>query len=455
MNAKRKISWSWLLAVFAVLVIVPVVVLLVKRMESTPPVVNLQMTAPALGAEQTLTIEVGDSQSGLRQVWMALTKDGQDIILVDKTYPGGNLWSGGTIHQESLPVPIDVRAKGLKDGKAVLRLVVRDYAWRNWWKGNAYSHEQEIAIDTRPPEIDVLSKSHNVNRGGTGLVVYRLSEACRTSGVMVGDHFYPGYSGHFKDPSIFLSFFALNHLQNSKTVLQVAAVDLAGNPGRRGFNYLLKDRAFKKDTITLTDSLIASLTAEFRTQIPGAEGLSPVDFFLAINRKMRQDNYETIQKVTAQSESRMLWKDEFLRLPRAAPRAGYADHRSYMFNSRKIDEQTHLGVDLASLEQSPVPAANAGKVIFADYLGIYGRSVVIDHGFGLFSMYSHLSQIGVSPDQAVAKGDVLGNTGQTGLAGGDHLHFSILVHDTFVNPVEWWDMHWIQDNVLSKFEGIH
>ncbi len=455
MNAKGKISLTGLLAVLAVLVLVPVVVLVVKRMESTPPVLNLSMAAPALGAEQSVTVDVGDTKSGLRQVWIALLKDGQEIVLVDKTYPAGNLWSGGTVHQESLPVSIDVRAKGLKDGKAVLRLVARDYAWRNWWHGNTYSRDQDVTIDTRPPEIDVLSKSHNVNRGGTGLLVYRLSEECRMSGVMVGDHFYPGYSGHFKDPSIFVSFFALSHLQGGKTILQATAVDLAGNPGRRGFNYLVKDRAFKKDTITLSDSLVASLTAEFKPQVPGAEGLPPIDFFLAINRKMRQDNYDVIRKVTSQSEPQMLWKDEFLRLPRAAPRAGYADHRSYMYANRKIDEQTHLGVDLASLEQSPVPAANAGKVVFAEYLGIYGRSVVIDHGFGLFSMYSHLSQISVSPGQAVAKGDFIGNTGQTGLAGGDHLHFSILVHDTFVNPVEWWDMHWIQDNVLAKFEGIH
>jgi murein DD-endopeptidase MepM/ murein hydrolase activator NlpD len=454
LNAKRKISWSWLLAILVVVLIVPLAVVLVKRMESTAPVVTVQMTSPALGAEQTVTFEISDSKSGLRQVWIALLKDGQETVLVDKTYPAGNLWAGGTVRQESLPVSFDIRARGLKDGKAMLRTVVRDYAWRNWWHGNTYYHEMDVVIDTRAPEIAVLSKSHNVNRGGAGMVVYKLSEECRSSGVMVGDHFYPGYSGHFKDPNLHLAFFALGHLQGTKTILQVTAVDLAGNRGHRGFNYLIKDRAFKKDTITLSDALAASLTAEFKSQIPGAEGLSPVDLFLTINRKMRQDNYETIQKVIAQTDRQMHWQGDFLRLPRAAPRAGFADHRSYLHGGRKIDEQTHMGVDLASLEQSPVPAANSGKVIFAEYLGIYGRAVMIDHGFGLSSMYAHLSQISVTPGQMVARGEIIGNTGQTGLAGGDHLHFSILVHDTFVNPVEWWDMHWITDNVLAKFDGI-
>jgi len=52
----------------------------------------------------------------------------------------------------------------------------------------------------------------------------------------------------------------------------------------------------------------------------------------------------------------------------------------------------------------------------------------------------------------VKKGDIIGNTGTTGLAGGDHLHFSMLVHGTFVNPKEWWDPHWIKDNITAKLQ---
>ena len=109
-----------------------------------------------------------------------------------------------------------------------------------------------------------------------------------------------------------------------------------------------------------------------------------------------------------------------------------------------------MGIDLASLAHSPVPAANTGKVVFSDYLGIYGNTIIIDHGFGLFSMYSHLSELNVQPGQKVSRGDIIARTGSTGLAGGDHLHFSMLVHATFVNPVEWWDPAWIENNVSSK-----
>jgi murein DD-endopeptidase MepM/ murein hydrolase activator NlpD len=141
-------------------------------------------------------------------------------------------------------------------------------------------------------------------------------------------------------------------------------------------------------------------------------------------------------------------------LPNSANRARFADHRTYFYKKTEIDRQVHLGIDLASLANSPVPAANSGMVVFAEPLGIYGRTVIIDHGFGLFSMYSHLSFIAVKAGDQVSSGDILGRTGSTGLAGGDHLHFSMLINDTFVNPVEWWDIKWIENNVLSKIEQV-
>ena len=112
-------------------------------------------------------------------------------------------------------------------------------------------------------------------------------------------------------------------------------------------------------------------------------------------------------------------------------------------------------IDLESVANSPVRAGNDGVVALASApggLGIYGKTVILDHGYGLFSMYSHLSQIAVKAGDHVSKGDQLGRTGSTGMAGGDHLHFSILISDTFVNPVEWWDRKWIQNNVTSKIE---
>ena len=107
---------------------------------------------------------------------------------------------------------------------------------------------------------------------------------------------------------------------------------------------------------------------------------------------------------------------------------------------------------------SPLPRCATSRLLKTAHLsasgglGIYGKTVILDHGYGLFSMYSHLSQIAVKAGDSVSRGDKLGRTGSTGMAGGDHLHFGMLINDTFVNPVEWWDIKWIQDNLTSKIE---
>ena len=177
---------------------------------------------------------------------------------------------------------------------------------------------------------------------------------------------------------------------------------------------------------------------------------SLLETFLKVNRDLRKVNYKTIREVCNTSDPLKHWNGAFLRLPASARKAGFGDHRTYMYQGKAVDQQVHLGVDLAATAAFPVPSANHGRIVFSDDLGIYGRTVIVDHGFFVFSMYSHLSRIQVVKDQMVSKGDVIGFTGRTGLAGGDHLHFGMLVCDTFVNPIEWWDATWIKHNIKDK-----
>jgi murein DD-endopeptidase MepM/ murein hydrolase activator NlpD len=285
-------------------------------------------------------------------------------------------------------------------------------------------------------------------------VIYTLSEDCPTSGVSVGDDFYPGYKGPFKEPLTRMALIALNYKQGKNTKLMVTATDLAGNQGQVGLSRHIKAKQFKRDTINISDNFLSGKMPEFVPQVETVPGKPQIDTFIQVNRDLRRKNYEAIVKVTSQSETKILWDGAFVRLPGAANRAGYADKRKYIYKGKTIDNQTHLGMDLASLSHSPVPAANAGKVVYADNIGIYGQTVIIDHGFGLFSLYAHLSKMSVDVGQMLAKGDILGETGKTGLAGGDHLHYSMLVHHTFINPIEWWDASWIQNNILTKIGSV-
>ena len=439
-----------MLGIVVLLLIVPLMILLIKRMEGTPPTVALEMRSTSLGADTSIKLNVADAKSGIREVRVAIFRDGKESVLLDKQFPSRSMLVGGVIREEALSVPVEPKAHGITDGKAVLRVAVRDYSWRNWGSGNQYDQEQAVFIDTQAPGIDVLSGALYLTQGGSGVVVYKLSEECPTSGVNVGDVFYPGYGGHFKDPLTRMAFIALSFEQGSGTKLSVSATDLAGNQGRTGLAAHIKPKKFRHDTIALSDNFLDSKMPEFVGQVPVAPGAAPIDIFLKVNGDLRRQNYETLAGHTTHPDTQVHWQGDFLRLPGAANRAGFADHRKYIYKGKSVDEQNHMGVDLASLRNSPVPAANTGKVIMAESVGIYGNSVMIDHGMGLFSLYSHLSTMDVSPGQKVNKGDIIGKTGMTGLAGGDHLHFGMFVNKTFVNPVEWWDAHWIHDNILIK-----
>jgi murein DD-endopeptidase MepM/ murein hydrolase activator NlpD len=343
---------------------------------------------------------------------------------------------------------------GISDGKAILRIVAWDYSWRGLWRGNKTYIEKNVEIDNRPPDVDILTRFHNVSQGGSGLVIYKLSESCSKSGVYVGENFFPGHQGNFKDSNILMAFIALSYKQGAGTEIFVKATDFAGNSSRAGLPHHFKTRVFKNDLIEISDRFLNRKMPEFDVETSQGSKASPIDKFLKINREFRQDGYTEIVELAEKTEKDLYWDGAFLRLPKSERSAGFADHRKYKYKGRVIDRQVHLGVDLASVAQSPVPASNKGKIVFARSLGIYGKTIIIDHGFGLFSTYSHLSRFNVKEGQIVSRGDIIGRTGSTGLAGGDHLHFGMFVHNTFVNPVEWWDAAWINNNITGKIDAV-
>lgn len=454
----RKMGGGWLLRVvglFGVGLLAVLVWFVAVRLEGEPPLVQLEAPSPLhLGRSAELPLTVADARSGLRRLHVSLSKDGREFTLADITFPTAGVLGLEKVSHDATRIKIDPAALGLSDGKALLRIGLWDHSWRNWWHGNLTERQSEVVIDTRPPVIENLTPQNYVNQGGAGLAVYRLSEPCPESGVRVGAHFFPGYSGHFADRSIHIAFFGLSHQQTTAAEILLEAKDAAGNSGRTRWPYHFRKKAFKKDALTISDGFISQILPEFQALLPAKAGASLKDQFLFINRDLRRANYEQIVAATRAGEKAVLWKGPFLRLPNSAPRAGFADHRTYLYEGKEIDRQDHLGVDLASLARSPVPAANSGTVVFTGAIGIYGQTVIVDHGFGLFSMYSHLSQIAVKTGDRVAREALLGHTGSTGLAGGDHLHFSMLIQHLFVDPIEWWDPHWIQDNITLKLDSV-
>jgi murein DD-endopeptidase MepM/ murein hydrolase activator NlpD len=419
-------------------------------MEGASPRLILSPDRPNLGKVTDISVTLSDEESGLRNVLVDIRQGSQTIVLVDENLPYGGFFGGTRRKTAEYKVSLDPESLGLTDGKATLRVRARDRSWRRWWHGNLTEIQKEVTIDMRPPGIEVVSRNHYLNQGGAGLVIYRLSEPCPSSGVKVEDDVFPGLPVDDGDAALHFAFFALAHDRGKGTRLSLFAVDTAGNTATAGFAHHIKNKTFDKDVIRIPDSFLSAKLPEFESDGGRIPGDRPIDKFLFINRSMRKANYDEVRRICSSTDARVHWQGTFSRLPRAAPKASFAEARDYIYGDEKVDEQIHMGIDLASVAQSPVPAANAGRVVYDDSLGIYGKTVIIDHGFGLFSMYAHLSSVEVSKGQSVGKDEIIGRTGTTGLAGGDHLHFGMIVHHTYVNPVEWWDGSWIKNNITDK-----
>jgi murein DD-endopeptidase MepM/ murein hydrolase activator NlpD len=322
---------------------------------------------------------------------------------------------------------------------------------------------RDVKVRLERPRVAVVSTHHYVNLGGSEMVVYRATPGDVQSGVQVGDLEYPGFpaSGvtvdgvEIRDPAVRVAFFALRYDQELNTPIRVFARDEAGNAARASFDYRVFPKRFKKSNIEvgklLLDEVVPAIL-EGTTEVKPAG--TPVDRFIAVNNELRRKNNEKIASFAAQTAPEMLWRGVvFHPFGSTAVEAAFADYRTYFHDGKEIDRQVHLGFDLASLAGAPIVAANRGKVLFADELGIFGNAVIIDHGMGLQSLYAHLSSIGVKSGDMVEKEQEIGRSGKTGMALGDHLHFTMLVNGHMVNPVEWWDAHWIEDRILRKLRG--
>jgi murein DD-endopeptidase MepM/ murein hydrolase activator NlpD len=317
---------------------------------------------------------------------------------------------------------------------------------------SAASKDFQVRLD--PPRLVILSTKHYVNHGGSEMVVYRATPPEVASGVRVGDVEYRGFPLDGAEAGTNVAFFALLHDQDLKTRIEAFARDEAGNEARAMFVDDVFEKPIKKSRIEIDDAFINRTVPDIIAHSPELKMSGPsgdlLADFLKVNGELRRINADEIAAFAKQTTATKLWKEPFVQLGNSKVEAGFADHRTYIYKGKEVDQQVHLGFDLAVTAHVPVAAANDGVVVNASWLGIYGNCVIIDHGLGVQSLYGHLQSFDVKVGDKITRAQTVGRSDSTGLAGGDHVHFTMLVGGRMVNPVEWWDPHWIQDRVDRK-----
>jgi len=418
---------------------------LLPRFEWHKPQIKLSPDTDIIGLGP-IEIEAADRGSGLKSFSVSLKSGEADFPLLSEQYDQ-------PVTQKKFTVALSSKLTGLKEGPAVLNVRARDRSLWSFFRGNESAIVRNVTIDITPPTIELIADDRYINFGGAGLIVYKASPDTVKSGIKIGDYFFPGYQGQVKNhPDHYLAFFAHPYNVAGSERATLVATDKAGNSREMKLAYQVMNVNYRKSTISVSDQFIETKIAPLLDDV-GARRGSLKEIFIRVNQRLRKENDDKITAITQKSAPTILWQGAFRQLSNSKVEANFADARTYVYGGGAIDQAYHLGYDLSVTRNYPVEAANSGKVAFMGHLGIYGNTVIIDHGLGLFTLYSHLSSIDVKDGDEIKRSQIIGRTGETGLAAGDHLHYGVYLHGVPVLPLEWWDQKWIDDNVQPKLAG--
>jgi len=428
-----------LLAVVGVLVLAVPALLFIL---SSPPALEIESPPKVIGLDTPIKVRIKSSH-GVRRISGVVEQNGARYPVFERAQPASRIlfWRRRQAPEEvTFPVGRKI-TPALKDGKAKLLIVVQ----ANDLRAQGDSRQIEFEVISAPPKLAADGFQHYINQGGCELAVGTISGYWTEAGVRVGPYSFRTFPLPGSKTQEQFSLFAFPWDLPADTV----PVFFARNPGaetKARFWYKVFPKKFRRRDLEIDDRFLEKVVNQID---PGGSG-DLLARFLKINGETRRKNNQTLADLRLKTADHFLWTGPFLQLANSKVESQFADKRTYIYKGKKIDEQVHLGFDLSVTQHVAVVAANDGQVLYADDLGIYGNCVVVDHGYGLQSIYGHLSAIEVKPGDMVKKGQSLGRSGSTGLAGGDHLHFSMQVGGVQINPVEWWDDHWIKDRIRSK-----
>lgn len=398
----------------------------------------------SIGTATPVSVQVTNPH-GVRRVNAYVEQNGASYALWEQSMPSTRFfWSRGAAPRSFTFEAGKDKAPNLKEGKA--RLVVETVS--NDFRGSTDTAAEDVTVVLAPPRVTPDGDQHYINQGGMELVTMTVGGSWTEAGAKVGQYTFRSFPMPGGNPSQRFAMFAYSWELPPDITPLVYARNAAGTEATAHFWFKLFPKKFRVRDFELTDQLMDKLVNSVdptNQVLPGKDELAR---FLYINGEMRKKNNQQLADLRFKTENKFLWHGAFLHWGKEE--ADFADVRNYIYHGKKVDQQVHLGFDLSDVANGPVSAANDGRVIYASDLGIFGNCVVLDHGYSLDSFYGHMREIDVKVGDMVTKGQKLGIAGETGLAGGVHVHFGMQIDGVQINPREWWDEHWIKDRILSK-----
>lgn len=416
------------------------------------PVVTIRSDLPGIGPRTVVTSVAEAGGRGLGSIRVELIQGGESVLLEERSHRAPGPWSlgGSPVSEATLEVEVGrAPTPGLAEGEATVRVTV-ERPGTLLRRPRPRVAELTLPVRFRPPELSSVRVTATPTQSGSGVLRYLVGDSAVESGVEAGPYRFPGHPLPGGGPQERFVLFGVPYDSADPAPFRLVVRDEFGNETSVRFPGEVEPSPLRSSTIRLSEAFMARVVPAIMSRTPELEDRgSLLDNYLMLNGELRRMNAERMAEIAADSAARQLWRGPFRQMRNTQVMDKFATRRRYTFEGRVVDTQDHLGFDLASRVQDDIPAANSGVVVMSEYFGIYGNTVIVDHGYGLQTLYSHLSRIDVEVGQAVEAGQRLGLTGETGLAGGDHLHFAVLLGGLPVNPLEWFDAQWIRDHVGS------
>lgn len=441
--ARRKSKFKNII-IFALIVVVAVLCVQLKIFEKEVPQIYMQDIIYT-NFKEPVPVRIVDELSGISSVKVTLKKDAKDdgVVLYDEKLN----------KQKEVVLELNLPAIIKSTDSYTLKIEAKDSSFWHFFAGNLSVKNIPIIADTKKPAVNILSNSYQIEQGGAAAVVFEARDEN-----LQDLHIEDDKGRKFK----VLPYLRENHygaiIAWSATEKDfrafVVAKDKAGNESKERIRYYLKNRNYRNSNIALKDGFLDGKIEDLARQYADDKNLTRLAKFKFVNETLRLGNEERIHKISTNVGKKPF--DEFkiakfLPLKNAMKVADFADHRFYSYNGEFVSESYHMGLDLASTARADIVASLTGKVIFAEENGIYGINIIIDHGFGLYSLYGHCSSKLVAEGDEVKAGEIIAKTGISGLALGDHLHFGILVQGIEVRPEQFQDEKWIESNINAVF----
>ena len=439
---KKNNSSIGLLFVFVLIIAAALYVYFSKTFERNAPVITLENSNGYWNLKKPLDINIKDA-SGVKSYKIIMhTQSG------DKTLQYEELLTA----QQNIMLHI-APPRGsytMKDKEITLVVQAQDISKWNMFKGNVAQKTFQLNIDRKRPRVTIVTNSYKISRGGSALVIFRVDDENLDDIYIESNH-----KKHFKAEPFYKEGYYIALLAWPVTdggfKATIVAKDLAGNVRKTYVPLYLKNKKYRVSKIKLSDKFLKGKIYDLAEDFEETQGVTDkLEQFKIINEDVRAKNEKLIHKLTSAVPQDMISDFKIKRmypLKNGAVVAHFGDHRKYYYNGKFISEAYHLGLDLASHAMAPIKTQNGGKVVFSDFNGLYGNMPVLSHGLGLYTIYGHCSSVDVTEGEDVPPGSKIANTGKSGYAMGDHLHFGVLVQGIEVRPQEWMDKQWIKLNI--------